>query len=106
LALGGREWQKAEERLYKEELHATQIITRIIKSRKIRWVRHVACKGEMRNVDKILVRNPEGKKPFGRPRHGWDDIRPNLSVTGWINLAQDKDQQLALLNKVMDFWVP
>jgi hypothetical protein len=34
---------------------------------------HIAHLGEMRNVDKILVRKPEGKRPFRRPRHRWED---------------------------------
>jgi hypothetical protein len=29
--------------------------------------------GEERNVYKILVENPEGKRPLGRPRHRWKD---------------------------------
>jgi len=33
---------------------------------------HVELLGEMRNVYIILVRNPEGKRPLGRPRHRWE----------------------------------
>jgi hypothetical protein len=33
-----------------------------------RWVRHVACMGEMENAYNILVGKPEGKRPLGRPR--------------------------------------
>jgi hypothetical protein len=29
--------------------------------------------GEMRNSQKILVRKPEGKRPFRRPRRGRND---------------------------------
>jgi hypothetical protein len=36
-----------------------------MKSRKKRWVEHVAHKGEMRNALNIFIRKPEGK----RPRH-------------------------------------
>jgi len=36
-------------------------------------VGHVARTGEMRNAYKILVGKPEGKRPFGRPRSGWED---------------------------------
>jgi hypothetical protein len=31
-------------------------------SQKMTWVKHIACKGEMRNAYKILVRNSEGKR--------------------------------------------
>jgi hypothetical protein len=61
-------WRK----LYNEELHnlytSSSIIT-IIKSRRIRWVGHVARMGEERNVFRLLVGKPEGKRPLGRPRH-------------------------------------
>jgi hypothetical protein len=29
--------------------------------------------GEVRNMYKILVGKPEGKRLFGRPRHRWED---------------------------------
>jgi hypothetical protein len=44
----------------------------VIKSR-MRWVGNVTHMGEMRNAYKILVRNLEGKKPFRRPRHRYED---------------------------------
>jgi hypothetical protein len=51
-------------RLHNEELHnfyASPNIIRVIKSRGMRWVGHIANIGEMRNVYKILVRKPEGR---------------------------------------------
>jgi hypothetical protein len=39
--------------------------------------------GEERKVHKVLVGKPEGKRPFGRPRHRWEDgIRMDLRETG------------------------
>jgi hypothetical protein len=39
----------------------------------------VACTGEEREVYKVLVEKPEGKRPFGRPKHRWEcGIRMNL----------------------------
>jgi hypothetical protein len=29
--------------------------------------------GKMRNAHKISIGKPEGKRPFGRPRHRWED---------------------------------
>ena len=55
---------------------------------------------------------PEGKRPLGRPRHRWEDnIKMDLEEVGyggmdWIELAQDKDRWWALLNVVMNLWVP
>jgi hypothetical protein len=61
------EWRK----LYYEELHnlySSPSIIRIIKSRRMRWAGHVARMGEKKNVYKLLVGKPEGKRPLGRPR--------------------------------------
>jgi hypothetical protein len=66
------EWRK----LHNEELHnlySSPNIIRQIKLRRMRWVGHVACVGEDGNVYKVLVGNPKGKKPLGRPRHRWVD---------------------------------
>jgi len=45
----------------------------MIKSRRMRWAGHVARMAEGRDVNKILVGKPEGKRPLGRPRRGWED---------------------------------
>jgi hypothetical protein len=61
------EWRK----LYNEKLHilySSPDIIRQIKSRRRRWARHVAHMGEERNVYKVLMGKPEGKRPLGRPR--------------------------------------
>jgi hypothetical protein len=68
--------------------------------------------GEKRNVYRILVRKPEGKKPLGRPRRRWvDNIKIDLSEIGlsvvdWISLAQDRYRWRALVNSVMNLRVP
>jgi hypothetical protein len=54
--------------------------------------------GVKRTAYKVLVVNPEGKRPLGRQRHRWlDNINMDLRESGWggvdwINLAQDRDQ--------------
>ena len=45
----------------------------MIKLRTIRWTGHVARIGDSRDVYSVLVGKPEGKRPFGRPRHRWED---------------------------------
>jgi hypothetical protein len=53
---------------------------------------------EKKNAYRISVGKPEGKRPQGRPRHGWvDNIKMDLREIGgcgmdWIDLAQDRDQ--------------
>jgi hypothetical protein len=42
-----------------------------IKSRKMRWAGHVDV--WERNVYRVTMRKPEGKRPVGRPRCGWED---------------------------------
>jgi hypothetical protein len=50
----------------------------------MRLVGHVARIGEERNVYKILVGRPVGKRPLGRPRPRWEnEIRKDIMETGW-----------------------
>ena len=44
------------------------IMVRMIKSRRIRRVGHVARTGERIGVYRVLMGRPEGKRPLGRPR--------------------------------------
>ena len=58
-------------RLHNEELndlHSSPNIVRVMKSRRMRWAGHVAHMGEESVVYRVLVGNPEGKRPLGRPR--------------------------------------
>jgi hypothetical protein len=68
--------------------------------------------GEGRDMHRVLVGKPEGKRPLGRPRRRWEDnIKTDIQELGggcedWIGLAQDKDRWRALVNAVMNFRVP
>ena len=84
----------------------------VVKSRRMRWARHVARMGEWRRVYRVLVGRPEGKRPLGRPRRSWEDnIKMDLQEVGggcgdWIELAQDRDRWRALVSTVMNLRVP
>jgi hypothetical protein len=61
-------------KLHNEELHnlySSPNIIRMIKSRRMRWAGHVALMGEMWNAYRILVGEPEGKRPLGRQSCKW-----------------------------------
>jgi hypothetical protein len=64
------------EKLHNGDLHysySLPSIIRMIKTR-MRWAGHVARMEEKRNVYRLLVGKPEGKRPLGRPRRCWVDI--------------------------------
>jgi hypothetical protein len=68
----------------------------------------MAGMGEKRNVYRILVGEPEGKRPLERPRRRWiDNIKMDLleivlSVVDWIDLTQDRNRCRALVNSGMN----
>jgi hypothetical protein len=104
------EWRK----LHSGELHnlySSPDIIRQIKSRRMRWAGNVARMGEGRNMYRVLVGKPEGKRPVERPRHRWEGgIKMDLREIGWgcvewIHLAQDRDHWRAVVNVVMNLQV-
>jgi hypothetical protein len=50
------------------DLCSSSSMIRIVKSRWMRWVGHVAWMGEKGSVYRLLVGKPKGKRPLGRPR--------------------------------------
>jgi hypothetical protein len=102
----GREEDGSWRKLHNDERHSlysSPNIVRVIKSRRLKWVGHVARMGEG---------GPKCKRPLGRPRCRWEDnIKLDLREIGidgvnWIRLAQDRVQWWALMNMVMNLWVP
>jgi hypothetical protein len=67
--------------------------------------------GEKKNAYRILVENPEEKRPLGRTKRWWvNNIKMDLRDIGWagidwIDLAQDRDQCWALVNAVRNLRV-
>jgi hypothetical protein len=54
-------------------LYRSPDVIRQIKSRRMRWAGHVARMEEGRDVYRVLVGKPEGKRPLERPRRRWED---------------------------------
>jgi hypothetical protein len=73
--------------LHNEELHnlySFPSISRIIKSRRIKWAGHVARMGERRSAYRILVGKPERRRPLGRTRRRWvENMKIDLRDIGW-----------------------
>jgi hypothetical protein len=104
------QWRK----LHSGELHnlySSPDIIRQIKLTRMRWVGHVACMGEAKNVYRVLVRNCEGKKHLkdqgigGTMGSKWTFGRLAGGGVEWIHLAQDRDHLRAVVNAVMNLWV-
>jgi len=66
-----------------KDLDSLPNIVRMVKSRRMRWAGHMAGMGEGRGVHRVLVGEPEGKRPLGRPRRRWEDnIKMDLLEVG------------------------
>jgi hypothetical protein len=60
------EWRKLRNEEL-SDLYSLPSIVRVVKSRRMRWVGHVALMGERRGVRRVLVGKPEGKNQRGDP---------------------------------------
>jgi hypothetical protein len=89
------EWRK----LHNEELRGLYSLpnsVRVIKSKRLRWAGHVARMGDGRDVYRVLVGKPEGKRSLGRLRRRWEDnIRLDFQEVGcgcedWIVLHKTR----------------
>jgi hypothetical protein len=76
------EWRKVHNEK-RNGLYSSPNIVRVIKSRGMRWVGRVTRMGERRNLYKVLVGKPEGRRPLGRPSRSWENsIKMDLQEVG------------------------
>ena len=87
-------------KLHNVELHALYSSPKIIsnpKSRRLRWVEHVARMEQFKNACRVLVGKREGTRPSGRPKRRWEDnIKMDLRELGCVPgdctaFAEDRD---------------
>ena len=73
--------------MHNEKLHGVQSssnITRVIKSRRMRWAGHVACMWDRRGAYRVLVERLDVNRPHGRPTRRWEDNNKiDLQEVGW-----------------------
>jgi hypothetical protein len=80
------------------DLYCSPETIRVIKSRRMRWMGHVALKGERRGSYRPMMEQSKVKRALGRLRHRYkDNIKIYLKEMGWeiverFDLAQDKDK--------------
>jgi hypothetical protein len=98
-------WRKLHNQQLRD-FYSSPSIIRIIKSRKMRWVGHVARMREKRNAYRLLVGKPEGKRPLGMDNTRMDLLETGWGSVDWIGLAQGRDKWRALVNAVTNFRVP
>ena len=100
-------------KFHNAELHAlySPNIIRNLKSRRLRLAGHIAPMEQSRSAYRVLVGNPEEKRPLGRSRHRWEgNMKMDLREEGcdsrdWIALAEDRDQWRTYLRAIMNLWV-
>jgi hypothetical protein len=102
-------------KLHNEELndlHSSHNIVRVIKSRGIRWVGHIASLREKRGVYRVMLGEPEERNRLGDPGvEGriilkWIFRKWDVGGLDWIDLDVDRDRWRALVNAVMNLRFP
>ena len=97
--------------LHNEELHSlyhSPNALRVIKSRRLQRVSHVARMEEGRSTFKTLIGTPTGRRLLGRPRRIWEmDFKEvGINKMNWVDSARDRHYWRALVNAALNVRVP
>ena len=93
-------------------MYSSPNIIRNLKSRRLKWAKHVTHMEQFRNAYRVLVGKPESKRPLGRSRPRWEDnIKMDLRELGCdprdlIAVAEDRNQWRAYVRAVVNLRVP
>jgi hypothetical protein len=104
--------------MHSAELHGLYTLSNIIAVIKSRMIRNAkdasyiaSYMAEKKNARRILVREPQAKRPLETPRRPWTNTKIDLRRTGWsgvgrINLAQNGDKCRAHVNTLKNVGAP
>jgi hypothetical protein len=83
-------WKRLHNGSFLPILYSSPDIIRQIKSRRMRWAGHMARMGEGRNMYRVLVGKPKGKRSLVSPRRSWENgLKMDLRETGWRGHGMD-----------------
>jgi hypothetical protein len=77
------EWRRLHYEVQLCDLYSLPNIIRVIKSRRMRWVGRVVRIGDWRGAYRISVGRHKGKRPLGRPRRRWENIKMDIQEIAW-----------------------
>ena len=82
------EWRTLHEEL--NDLYSSPNYVRMTKSRRMRWAGCIARMGERRGVYGVFVEKPERKRPLGRFRRRWNNMKLDLQEVGCGGMEMDR----------------
>ena len=94
-----KEVRGGRRKLHNKKLHYSYCspnIIQVMKSRTMRWVRHVASMEQKWDTWRVLMGKHKRKKPNWRPWHRWDIMDSNLAH--YMYMGQD------LVNRILKLW--
>ena len=76
----------------------TSPYNRFIKKQRLNWLGHVERMAEDNTVQKIKRWKPLPKRPIGRPKTRWEDIKC-MNVSNWKQVVQNRDSWMKVVEQ-------